>query len=187
MRHFKQLSEAERGVIQKMLYSQLPKVDIGKYLGRHHSTVYRELGRNKTRGYQYKEAHAKANSRQNSKSMKLDSNGTLRLLVVSLLIDKNSTSVIAFYLKENFPNEPFMHVSHEAIYTWIYTQKEAGLPAYLFTKRRKRQNRSNTYSKRGISADKKNIRERPIEANEKSEPGHLEGDLIVSKGRVAYN
>ncbi|MBN2259957.1 MAG: IS30 family transposase [Clostridiales bacterium] len=186
MRHFQQLTEAERGVIQKMVYSHLPKTEIARYIDRHHSTIYRELHRNKTKAYQFIEAHQKANARKRKKIRKLDSNAILRLIVVSLLMEKNSPELIAYYLKTNFPEDSSMQISHEAIYTWIYTQKEYNLPAYLFTKRKKRQNRSNTYKYRGVSIEKKNIRERPQEADEKSEPGHLEGDLIVSKGQDAY-
>lgn len=186
MRRFKQISLAERRVIQKTFYSELNKTFVSQSLERHHSSIYREFNRNKTKGYQYEEAQKKADNRRYKKSRKLDINGILRLLVVSLLFDKNSPEVIAFYLKENFPDNPSMHISHEGIYQWIYKQKRTHLTLLLFTKRKVRQNRCNIYKNRGIYVEKKNIRERPIEANEKSEPGHLEGDLIVSANHDAY-
>lgn len=186
MRHFEQLTEAERHVIQKMMYSGNSKCWIGHSLGRHHSTIYREIIRNKTKGYHYKEAQEKAFNRRHSKTRKLDSNGFLRLLIVSLLYDKNSPEVIAHYLKKYFSDNPSMLVSHETIYQWIYKQKNPSLSGYLFTRRKKRQDRGNMYKNRGVYVEKKNIRDRPIEAEEKSEPGHLEGDLIVSAGQNAY-
>jgi IS30 family transposase len=186
MRHFKQLSEPERDVIQKMVYSQLSKIEIGKYIGRHHSTIYRELNRNKTKAYNGIEAHQKTINRKKKKVRKLDSNGILRLIVVSLIMDKHSPEVIAYYLKTNFPDDSSMHISHESIYARVYIHKEYNLSSYLFTRRKKRQNRSNTYKNRGVSVEKRNIRERSQEANDKSESGHLEGDLIVSKGQNAY-
>lgn len=186
MRHFKQLSETERHVIQKMTFQHISKHKIGEILDRHHSTIYKEIERNKTHGYQHKEAHLLANKRRNKKLSKLDSNGILRFLVISLLYENNSPDVIAFYLKTHFPEDYSMHISHEAIYQWIYKQGNKSLTACLFTKRKKRQNRSNTYKNRGVAVEKKNIRERPKEADEKNEAGHLEGDLVVSAGQNAY-
>ena len=186
MRHFHQLSVAERHVMQKMIYSNISKSTIGQSLERHYSTIYREYKRNKSKGYQHEEAQEKTDNRRYKKLRKLDSNGFLRLLIVSLLLDKNSPEVISYYLTDNFPDDPSMHISHEAIYQWIYIQKDTSLASNLFTRRKRRQNRGNTYKNRSIFVEKKNIRERPVEANERSEPGHLEGDLIVSAGRDAY-
>jgi len=186
MRHFEQISLPERHVIQKMKYSGFKKYEIGNFLGRHHSTIYREYARNKTRGYQYNEAQAMAKDRHNKKKSKLDSNGVLRLLVITLLRNYNSPELISYYLKIYFSDEPSMNISHESIYKWLYKQEDASLLKFLFTKRAKRQVRSNIYKKRNIESGKKNIRERPVEAEEKSEAGHLEGDLIFSKNQDRY-
>lgn len=186
MRHFKQISDAERHVIQKMLYSNNAKHQIAYSLERHHSSIYREIDRNKTKGYQHSDAHNKAVKRRYVRKEKLATNGFLRLLVITLLQDKNSPEVIAHYLKKHFPEDPSMKVSHEMIYQWIYKQKDPSFCASLFTRRKKRQNRGNKYINRGVFVEKKNIRERPIEAEEKSDSGHLEGDLIVSAGQDAY-
>jgi len=186
MRHYQQLSDAERHVIQKMSYSNVSKTEIAKSLGRHHSTIYREISRNKTHHYQYKDAQNKADNRRYKKKRKLDSNGILRLITTSLLLENFSPEIIAYYLRENFPEYPAMHLSYEAIYQWIYQQPNRNLTMNLFTKRKKRQNRSKIYKNRDIRPYKRNIKDRPAEANEKSEPGHLEGDLIVSAGQDAY-
>lgn len=186
MRQFKQLSITERHVTQKMFSRGIKKNKISIFISRHHSTIYRELERNKTKGYQYEEAHEKSKNRRSKKISKLDLNGFLRLIVVSLLLDKNSPELISYYLKENFPDNKLMQISHEAIYKWIYKQEGNTLVNCLFTKRKRRQNRSDIYKSRGVFVEKKNIRERPAEANDKSEPGHLEGDLIVSAGHDAY-
>lgn len=186
MRHYQQLSDAERHVIQKMSYSNVSKTEIGKSLERHHSTIYREISRNKTYHYQYEDAQNKTNNRRNKKKRKLDINGILRLITTSLLLEKFSPEIIAYYLRENFPDDPAMHLSHEAIYQWIYQQSDRNLTMNLFTKRRKRQNRSKTYKNRDIRPNKRNIKDRPAEANDKREPGHLEGDLIVSTGQDSY-
>lgn len=190
MRLYSQISREERRVIHNLLYRQRRESEISDLLNRDRSTINREIKRNKTYAYHYNEAHEKSQSRKHIKERKLDTNGTLRLIVCTLLIELNSPAIIAFYLKSMFPDDLSMQVSHEAIYQWIYEQKdEQGaliFTRYLFTRRKKRQNRSNTYKIREVDAKKRRIRERPEAANTKSEPGHLEGDLIESAGKDAY-
>jgi len=64
MRHFQQLSVAERHVMQKMFYSNISKNTIGQSHERHYSTIYREYKRNKSKGYQHEKAQEKADNRQ---------------------------------------------------------------------------------------------------------------------------
>lgn len=190
MRPYSQITREERHVIQKMLYSDVSKKDISIYLQRDRSTFYREYTRNRTKGYNYKEAHDCAHARRNVRKATLDTNGALRLIICFLLMEKNSPEVISFYLRDSFPDDCTMHLSHEAIYQWVYKQRgaegKALLTQYLFTRRRKRQNRALVYKKRALITGKRTIHERPVEAQEKSEHGHIEGDLIVSAGNDAY-
>lgn len=190
MRPYTHITADERRVIQNMLYAAVSKKEMSVNLGRDRSTIYRECRRNKTKGYHYKEAHKQAGSRRHTRLAKLNSNGALRLIVCFLLIEKHSPEVISFYLRDSFPGEPGMHISHEAIYQWIYGRNRGGekpcLVQHLFTRRKNRQNRALVHKKRGIRPGKRGIRDRPPEAEEKSEVGHLEGDLIVSAGRDAY-
>lgn len=190
MRPYTQINKAERHVIKNMLYSSKTKAYIAKILNRDRSSISREINRNKTKAYHDAEAQELSEKRRGKRLRKLDTNGVLRLIVCTLLIDKNSPEVISYYLKEMFPDDPGMHISHESIYVWIYEQKDNNgkliFSEYLFTHRKKRQNRSNIYKKRAIDTTKKNIRERPKEANDRNEPGHLEGDLIESAGKDSY-
>lgn len=55
MRHFKQVQFEERFVMQKMIYSNKPVKETAELLKRDKSTVYREIDRNKTRGYHAQE------------------------------------------------------------------------------------------------------------------------------------
>jgi transposase, IS30 family len=190
MRPYTHINSAERAVIKNMYYSNISKSEIGLHLNRHRSSIYREIERNKTRAYHDKEAQELSEKRRNKRFRKLDKDGRLRLLVCTLLIEKNSPEVISFYLRSNFPDDPTMHISHESIYKWLYEQRDQEgklrFAEYLFTKRKNRQNRANIYKKRAKDTTKKNIRERPKEADDRTEPGHLEGDLIVSAGNDAY-
>ena len=190
MRHFKQVQFEERFVMQKMIYSDKPVKETAELLNRDKSTVYREIERNKTRGYHAQEAQVEYLKRKNLKKRKLDVNGLLRLIVLTFLMNGDSPELISQYLKTMFPEDASMRLSHESIYQWLYAQKnekgEYRFTKLLFTKRKIRQNRSNTYKNRAKDPSKKNIKERPEEANDKSVIGHLEGDLIVSSGNDSY-
>lgn len=190
MRPYRQINKAERHVIKNMLYGSKTKAYIAQNLNRHRSTICREINRNKTKAYHDTEAQELSEKRHRKTLRKLDTNGRLRLLVCTMLMDRNSPEIISYYLKSMFPDDPNMNISHESIYIWIYEQKDNTgkliFSEYLFTHRKKRQNRSNIYKKRALDSTKKNIRERPEEANKRNEPGHLEGDLIESAGKDSY-
>jgi transposase, IS30 family len=186
MKPYKHFTEDERRVIQKMYYSGVKKSKIASYMQRHPSSIFREMNRNKTHGYNAADAQNKSESRRWQKESKLRTNGLLRMIVVDLLREKNSPEVIAFYLQKYFP---FCAVSHETIYRWLYDRSEQGgytFVTLLFTRRRSRQKRANTYKNRAKDTSKKNIRLRPEEANKRSEYGHLEGDLIIGKEHSGY-
>jgi transposase, IS30 family len=185
MRLYSQITIEERRVIQKMMYSGMNRQGMSMYLARNRSTIYRELSRNSTKGYNAIEANKLACERHHTRKGKLENNGILRLIVCSLLMEKNSPEVISFYLRDSFPDEPGMHISHEAIYKWVYGHRKE-MAGYLFTRRRNRQNRALVYKKRSVCTGKRGIRERPLEADHKTEVGHLEGDLVISAGNDAY-
>jgi len=190
MRLYQQLQYEERFVIQKMKYSGKTDKEISDTIDRDISTVYREVERNRTHGYHAKEAQTEFLKRKKLKRRKLDTNGLLRLIICTFLMNGDSPELISHYLKMMFANDPSMNLSHESIYQWIYAQKEKKgeylFNQFLFTKQKKRQNRSNTYKSRGKDTTKKSIHDRSAEANDKSEIGHLEGDLIVSSGNDSY-
>ena len=81
-----------------------------------------------------------------------------------------------------------MQVSYETIYLWLYRQKEKGIELYRLLRRthKKRQKRQNKYNYRSQIEGKKNISKRSNTANNRTEFGHWEGDLIESKGKDAY-
>ena len=186
MRPYKQITGDERRVIQKMYYAGIKRNKIAEYLCRDKSSISREIKRNKTHAYNALEAQGKSTSRRWRKQSKLITDGFIRMIIIDLLVEKNSPEVIAFYLRTYLP----LHkVSHEAIYQWLYDRSEQGGYAFvslLFTRRKSRQKRANTYKNRAKDTSKKNIRMRPEAANNRTEFGHLEGDLIVGKENSGY-
>lgn len=189
MRLYTHITHYEREVIQKMLYApeNFSIREIARRIGRSPSTVVRELKRNATYAYNAREATHKAyKRRKDAKQCSIERIPELRERILSLLNQYYSPEVIAYMLKQ----EGKYRCSHETIYQWIYKSIRSGkrteLGETLFFRRKKRQKRSNVYKNRLFEMGKKRIWQRPDKAQEKREIGHLEGDLIESKGKDAY-
>jgi IS30 family transposase len=179
---------------------------IAKSLGRAPSTVLRELRRNmrqqyrtrsrlegrpgkhRTRPWEYRPslAQRRADSElERPKWAKLKTNPVLRDLVQAKLMEKLSPKQIARELQSEFPNNPEMWVSHEAIYKSIYVQGRGALrrelAVHLRTGRGLRKPRTGRTQRRGRIPDMVSISQRPAEVNDRAVPGHWEGDLIMGK------
>jgi IS30 family transposase len=95
-----------------------------------------------------------------------------------------SPEQIANRLPLEFPDDPSMRISHEAIYQSLYVQGRGGLrrelTACLRTGRALRMPRARTRGRgKGFVRPEIMISERPAEATDRAVPGHWEGDLIL--------
>jgi IS30 family transposase len=95
-----------------------------------------------------------------------------------------SPEQIAQRLPTDFPDDPAMRISHEAIYQALYIQGRGALrrelTACLRTGRALRVPRARTRARnQGFVSEEVLISERPAEAADRAVPGHWEGDLIV--------
>jgi IS30 family transposase len=101
-----------------------------------------------------------------------------------------SPEQIANRLRVDFPDDPSMRISHEAIYQALYVQGRGALrrelTACLRTGRALRVPRARTRGrvKPFVSAEIM-ISERPADADDRAVPGHWEGDLILGLGSSA--
>jgi transposase, IS30 family len=153
---------------------------------RDRSTIGREVQRGATGGgYRARVGQdvAEANAKR-PKSRKLETNPALLGEVVQRLKKRHRPEQIAGRLREDFPDQPEMWVSHETIYQAMYVQPRGELARLVKTAlrtgrtQRKPQGRTTTDS-RGRIKDMINISERPAEADDRAIPGHWEGDLIL--------
>ena len=101
-----------------------------------------------------------------------------------------SPAQIAHRLPRDFPDDPAMRVSHEAIYQALYVQGRGALrrelTACLRTGRTLRVPRARTRGRgKGFITPEVLISARPAEAADRAVPGHWEGDLILGLGSSA--
>jgi IS30 family transposase len=101
-----------------------------------------------------------------------------------------SPEQIAHRLPIEFPDDASMRVSHEAIYQALYVEGRGGLArelsACLRTGRALRVPRARTRGRgKNFIAREDLIDKRPGEADDRAQPGHWEGDLIIGLNRSA--
>jgi IS30 family transposase len=93
-------------------------------------------------------------------------------------------------LKVDFPEDPTMRISHEAIYQALYIQGRGALrrelSACLRSGRALRLPRARARSRgKAFITDALMISDRPAEIGDRAVPGHWEGDLILGLGSSA--
>jgi IS30 family transposase len=113
----------------------------------------------------------------------------LRDEVVARLELDWSPEQISRFLKEEYPGQPEMQVSHETIYLSLYVQGRGALRKELTKHLRRRhqirQPQKRVVTNQGKIKDMINISQRPAEAEDRAVPGHWEGDLILGTPTTA--
>lgn len=179
----KRLGLEERRFIEAARREGLSLRAIGRELGRPHTTISREIERNRQAlNGAYRSVVADYRTRQRArrpKRFKLSRHRWLADRVERLLGRKWSPEQIAVKLRRDHPDDPRWWVSSEAIYHSLYVQGRGGLRAEL-TRHLARQRRAR---KTGVGpgglADRVHISKRPPEARDRAVPGHWEGDLLL--------
>jgi IS30 family transposase len=188
---YRQLSHYEREQIGMLKAKRLSSTEIGIRLKRNPSTIRRELKRLGPRiEYSPLRAHTDArNKRTIPRTAKKLKRVELWELVQTKLRLKWSPEQIAQYLKRTYALDTMMHVSHETIYTYLYTLPRGALRKELIAQLRQgargRQNRKRDTDRRGIIPNMLSIHERPAEVADRCVPGHWESDLIVGKDHAS--
>ena len=181
------LSFIERCRLEELLATGHTPMQATGLLGRHRDTIRREKDRGQTgSGYRARVGQdvAEANRRR-PKPRHLETRPALLAEVVARLEQRQSPEQIAGRLREDFPDDPEMWVSHETIYQALYVQPRGELARLVKTAlrtgrtQRKPQGRNEIADRSRFKAGMINISERPAEADDRAVPGHWEGDLIL--------
>lgn len=157
--------------------------EIAKILGKHRSTIHRELNRNKcpSHGYYYVEnADAYSRTRRSVSRRNRQFNECHFDIVRQYLRKKWSPEQISGHLKSI--GKQLM--SHETIYQYIWRNKVNGgsLWSHLRQSSKRRRKRYKAYDSRGRLANKRHISERPESVESRKYKGHWEIDLVHGKG-----
>jgi IS30 family transposase len=180
------LTLADREEISRGLRGAESLRGIAARIARPVSTVSREVKRNGGAG-QYRAADSEVRAWMHAKRpklCKLASNAVLQHVVATKLAQNWSPEQISGWMKQRYPNQPTMRISHETIYRSLFIQARGvlkkELQGHLRTRRKMRRAKSATThgQQRGRIIDAVSIAERPAEVEDRVVPGHWEGDLI---------
>jgi IS30 family transposase len=180
------LSSEERYVISYLVLNDLSLREIGRRIGRHHSTIGREIKRNRPTYaddavYWYDAAQQYADQRKaKARHWRKKSNKHLVRYVQRKLIDDWSPEEICGRLIVDYPHNKLMRISHEAIYQWIYTDAVNGGNLYTHLRRchKKRRKQRRYGSLRGLIPGRVSICERPKAVEQRTRFGDWEGDTL---------
>ena len=180
------LTLQEREEISRGLGRDESLQGIAARLKRPVSTVSREVARNGgSSRYRAAEADAAAWARaRRPKRCKLATERRLQQCVAFKLSENWSPEQISGWLKQRYPDDDRMRISHETIYRSLFIQARGvlkkELQAHLRTRRKMRRSKKATTKgqPRGQIIDAVSISERPPEVEDRAVPGHWEGDLI---------
>jgi len=184
------LTTSDREEISRHLAQGRSLRAIGRALGRAPSTISREVGRNRGRlGYRAAAADRRAwrHSRR-PKPCRLSRHPALRRAVAGRLAHQWSPQQISGWLRQAFPSDADMQVSHETIYRSLFVQSRGVLKRELLSHlRRQRRYRHACHAtrvgqRRGQIVDAVSISERPADVADRAIPGHWEGDLLTGAG-----
>ena len=181
------LTLAEREEISRGVVVGESVRSIALSLGRHPSTVSREINRNGGRRcYRASQADEAAWDRaRRPKPCKLVENHALARIVAKKLRELWSPEQIAGWLKYAYPDDEAYQVSHETIYRTLFIQTRGAfrkeLLQHLRRTRAMRRSRHHTQKTEthGRITGTVSIRERPAAVEDRAVPGHWEGDLII--------
>lgn len=181
---YRQLCDEERYTIAAMRARGLGNAEIARALGRHRSTIAREVDRNRSSydgAYRARFAGEKTRSRR-SRSRRNRRYGAEQFAPVEAMLREDfSPEQVVGRLRA----EGLSPMSHETIYRWIWADKRLGgeLWRHLRGARKRRRKRYGRYDSRGRLAGKKAIWDRPAQVDGRSRFGDWEIDTVHGLGK----
>lgn len=170
----KHLTLVERECLWRLLKAERSIAEIAGVLGRHRSTIYRELARNSS-AFGYRPEHAQRlhdeRHRECGRRSKLN-NLSLRLYVTERLMKAWSPDQIAGRLRRECPDQPEHNLTAQTIYAWL-RRSAVRLRRWL-------RHGSPRAEKPGKKPDCVRLRGRPDVINCRRRYGDWEGDTIIA-------
>ena len=164
---------------------------IAEGIGFSRSTVSREISRHAGGDGSYDPYEAQMAAERDAarpKARKVDASLKVRRYVVGKLALRWSPMQISKQIRQDFPDDEEMRVSHEAIYSALYVQGRGSLRQELKLEKALRSGRTSRLPQSRLAAKRGEgkswvegceIALRPKEAQDRAVPGHWEGDLVI--------
>lgn len=176
---YHQLTSEERYALSTLRKQGYTQAAIARALGRHRSTIGRELQRNsrKDGGYRPFTAGEMTRGRRSRSRRNWQFTDKHWALVREKLKELWSPDEIAGRLRD----ERRLFISHETIYRYVWHDWARGgtLHRFLRGSRKQKRKRYRAYDSRGRLEGKRPIADRPAGAHNRSRIGHLEGDTMM--------
>jgi IS30 family transposase len=182
---YRQITFAERYSLGLLRQGGLAPAAIARVLGRHRSTIGREVRRNGTPRdgcYRPQLAEWYACGRRSHSRRNRQFTAAEWARIHALLREDWSPEQIAGRLRR----EGALCISHETIYRYIWADKATGgtLHQHLRGARKQRRKRYGRYDSRGRLAGKRPITERPPIVETRQELGHWEADTMLGASQA---
>jgi IS30 family transposase len=184
------LTQDDRISIAEALAAGVPVARIAEQLGKHRSTIYREIARGRTDTRYHSDAYHPWWShnqtllrRKRPKSPKLANASPLKEVTVDKLTQNWSPQQISRYLTRSYPQDPAMRACPETIYRALFAGLLGSRERKLRTGRVRRRRQRRGVPHKNRIPNMRPVQTRPAEASDRSIPGHWEGDLIIGRGQ----
>lgn len=183
---YKQLSLEDRDRITELIVEGRNITEIAEILGRHKSTISREVVRNSSPGYGLYLSH-RAHDRSVKRKQEANSHPRLK---TEEIVDYVRSKLSIGWSPEQIAGRIDMdcaglNISHEAIYQYIYDKETADREELITLLRRghkKRRTKSVSRKERRTKIPNRvSIQERPASVETRNRFGHWEGDSLVSR------
>ncbi len=150
MKNYNRITLQERIEIEKLLALNLSYSAIAFKLGRHKSSIVREVKKYPKKQYQAYYANLKSYSRAIDRRFgksKILFNPKLQKFIHQKLAMFWSPDQISVSLKRLFPNDKTMQASHETIYLYIYLHSKKELKEMLISELRQKRKHKRTFKR----------------------------------------
>jgi transposase, IS30 family len=178
---YHQLTSEERYALSALRKQGFNQSQIARALGRHRSTISRELRRN---ARQKPHWYRPFNADEMTRGRRYRSRRNWRFSDADLALVRSRLEMLwsPEQISGRLRVEGLLRISHETIYRYVWNDwlRGGSLRHFLRSARKQRRKRYRAYDSRGRLTGKRHISERPAAAENRSHIGHLEGDTMIS-------
>lgn len=176
---YTQITSDERYMISALSLQGWTPAQIAEQLGRHRSTIGRELARNRCPDGAYRPSKADRRTRHRrwaSRRAWRFSERELQMVVALLKLDWSPEQVAGWLRLSRVFN-----ISHQTIYRYVWYDRyyEGSLYTHLRQSGKRQRKRYRSEDFRGVLPGKRHISERPLSADNRSRFGHWEIDTVM--------